>query len=304
MATDCERGTAIAPRKWQTSPSPALELSSLRFDYPQALSGVIHAYFSWFSAAAGAIAHDSLVEHGRVEIVVPGIQPDRTLVMAGCDPLVGLIVQAMAEQHGMRVLPLLRSSAQAIDLLQRGLVHVAGVHLTDVNGHAANDRAVWERLGPGHCLMHQLRWETGIALASGRRERTPGALFRANVRWVNREEGSAARTTLDRLLKPDVRPKGYRRVVRDHRSVAATVSSGWAEAGVCVRPVAAEARLGFMALQQEAYELCLPEALVDDPRIIALSATLRSLRYRQFVASIPGCAAVDAGGQRVVRRQS
>ena len=82
--------------------------------------------------------------------------------------------------------------------------------------------------------------------------------------------------------------------------MTATISSGWAEAGICVRPVAAEARLGFMALQQEAYELCLPESLVDDPRIVALSATLRSLRYRQFVASIPGCGAGDAGAQRLV----
>lgn len=250
--------------------------------------------------AAGAIAHDSVFEHGRLAIVAPGIQPDRTLVLAGCDPLVGLIVQAMAEQHGIRVLPLLRSSAQALDLLQRGLVHAAGVHLTEPNGHAANERVVRDRLGPGYCLIHQLQWDAGIALASGRRERTPGALLRANVRWVNREEGSSARTTFDRLLKPDARPKGYRRVVRDHRSVAATVSSGWAEAGVCIRPVASEASLNFIALQREAYELCLPEALVDDPRIVALSTTLRSLRYRQFVSSIPGCNVADAGTQRIV----
>src|SRR5262245_40103332 len=117
--------------------------------------------------AAGAIAHDSLVENGLIDVVAPGIQPDRTLVIAGCDPLVGLIVQTMAEQHGVRVLPLLRSSAQAIDLLQRGLVHVAGLHLTDVNGHSANDRGVRDRLGAGHCLMHQLRWEAGIVLAPG-----------------------------------------------------------------------------------------------------------------------------------------
>lgn len=253
------------------------------------------------ATAAGVIPHDGLAGVAGVDVVSAGVEPDRTLVMAGCDPLVGLIVQMAAQEHGIRVLPLLRSSGDALELLRQGLVHVAGVHLTDASGHATNDRVVRERLGRGYGLIHQLRWEAGIAVTPGRRERTTRALLQANVRWVNREEGSAARTAFDRLLGSQTRPKGYQRVVHDHRAVAATVSSGWAEAGVCIRPVAAEARVGFIALQQEAYELCVPAALLDDPRVRALTATLQSVRYRQFVASVPGCVAADTGAQRLVK---
>jgi molybdate-binding protein len=196
------------------------------------------------------------------------------------------------------VLPLLRSSAQALDLLRRGLVHAAGVHVTDAAGRSTNGRVVRAVLGPGYRLLHQVRWDTGIATGTGRRERSAQALLRANVRWVNREEGSGARQTFDTLLAARRRPAGYEHVVRDHRAVATTVSSGWAEAGICVRPAAAEAHLPFIPVQQEAYELCVADAQMGDPRVAALLATLQSKAYRQLLADVPGCSAAGTGNVR------
>lgn len=251
--------------------------------------------------AAGAIPQDGCADGDSLRLVeTDATMPERTLVVAGCDPLVGLLVRELAAAHGMRVLPLLRSSAQAIDLLRRGLVHIAGLHCTDVDGCGANDDVVRTALGSGYRLIHQLRWDAGIAVWPQRRERTPRALLRAGVRWVNREEGSAARRVFDSLLAARRRPEGYAHVVRDHRAVVATVSSGWAEAGVCVRPAAAEAHLSFMPLHREAYELCVAEAQLDDPRITALMATLQSNRYRDLVADVPGCESAHTGDVRSV----
>src|SRR6202007_1285022 len=105
---------------------------------------------------------------------------------------------------------------------------VGGIHCTDAAGHALNDRIVRSTLGPGYRLIHQLRWDTGIALSGARPERTATALLRAKVRWGNREEGSGARRAFDRLLSSGRRPIGYDHVVKGHRAVVATVSSGWA----------------------------------------------------------------------------
>lgn len=251
--------------------------------------------------AAGAIPHDGRIDGGSLHLLGPkATTPERTLVVAGCDPLVGCLVREIAAAHEIRVLPLLRSSAQALDLLRRGLVHVAGVHYTDADGHSTNDDVVRTTLGSGYRLVHQLRWDAGIAVWPHRRERTPRALLRAGVRWVNREEGSAARRVFDTLLAARHRPDGYDHVVRDHRAVAATVSSGWAEAGLCVKPAAADAQLGFIPLQQEAYELCIAEAHFDDPRVRALLAVLQSSTYRQWLADVPGCSARDTGDLRTV----
>ena len=208
----------------------------------------------WFPVeptAAGAIAHDALVTSRGFDVVAPRVDPHRTLVIAGCDPLVGALARELAGQYDVRLLPLLRSSGEALDLLRRGLVHVAGVHWTDAGGGSSNEREVAQRVGAGYQLIHQLAWQTGVATAGARRERTARALLAANVRWVNREEGSVARQTFDALLGRRPKPAGYDRVVRGHRDVAATVSSGWAEAGVCVQPAAAEHRLGFLSVQRE-----------------------------------------------------
>ena len=251
--------------------------------------------------AAGVLPHDAWWD-GQQLRTRSGPSPARTLVIAGCDPLVGLLVRELSLHHRIRVLPLLRSSAQALELLRQGLVHVAGLHVTDAAGRSTNDAVVRARLGTGHRLLHQVRWESGVAVVADRRERSVSGLMRAKVRWVNREEGSAARDTFDTLIGSHRRPAGYEHVVRDHRAVATTVSSGWAEAGVCVRPVAAEARLSFIPVQQEAYELCVPDALMDDPRVVSLLSTLRSAPYRQLLADVPGCNSAHTGDVRAVAR--
>jgi len=248
--------------------------------------------------AAGTIPHDA-VWPVEARSARARTQADRTLVIAGCDPMAGLLERELWAR-GVRVIPLLRSSTEALDLLRRGLVHAAGVHFTDAAGRSANDRAVRTALGSDVRVIHQLRWETGIVLGRSRRERSAAALLRANVRWVNREAGSAARQTFDALLSSRRRPAGYAHVVRDHRAVAATVSSGWAEAGVCVRPAAAEARLPFLPLHREAYELCVAGPALGDSRIAALLAVLQSATYRRLVADTPGCGAADTGEMRAL----
>lgn len=249
--------------------------------------------------AVGVLPHDAATVDDRLELVGT-VRPERTLVIAGCDPLVGLLAQEMAEQHGIRVIPLLRSSADALQLLGRGLVHVAGLHLTDRQGGDANEAVVRTRLGAGHVLLHQLQWDMGVAVGRGRPEKTVRSLMRADVRWVNREEGSAARDTFDRLLGRNRPPRGYDQIARGHRAVADAVSHGWAEAGVCIRATASDAGLGFLALHREAYELCVAERALDDPRIVALAATLRSRHYRQLVSRVPGCDSTRTGDQLVV----
>jgi molybdate-binding protein/DNA-binding XRE family transcriptional regulator len=252
------------------------------------------------ATSAGLIPHDAMVS-GQDLQVVSDARPDRTLVMAGCDPLAGLLVHEMAERHGVRVLALPRASGTALELLKTGVVHVAGLHWTNDEDAGANDRLVKARLGAGYALLHQVRWDAGIAVSAQRPEHHVRDLLRANVRWVNREEGSAARRAFDRLLGRRRRPDGYSQIVRDHRAVAAAVSQGWADAGICMRAVAAEARVSFLRLHGEAYELCVAESLLDEPRIVALSAVLRSQRYRQWIGDVPGCLARDTSVQRMVR---
>jgi molybdate-binding protein len=53
-------------------------------------------------------------------------------------------------------------------------------------------------------------------------------------------------------------------------------------------------------LLTEAYELCVADALLGDPRVSALVTTLQTAEYRRLLAGIPGCVSRETGSVRLV----
>jgi molybdate-binding protein len=215
---------------------------------------------------------------------------------------VGLLAAELARTAGVRLVVLVRSSREALRLLGQGVVHAAGVHLArageDGSSHGdGNAGAVRSTLGKGYSLVRAASWEEGVALGGGLRVSSVGDAVRAGLRWVGREEGSGARECLDELLDGRKAPE---RLARDHRGVAEAVRAGWAEAGVCLRLAGEEAGLDFLPVRDEAYDLCLPDALRDDPRVEALVRALRSTSYRRLLGELPGYRSDESGELRRV----
>lgn len=242
----------------------------------------------------GSQAHDGRAEGDSLTARVDA--PPLTLVMACCDPAVGLLAAELAQRYGIRLLAFPRSSRQSLELLRQGLVHVAGLHL-DHAGGSGNAVAVRTLLGPGYTLVHVAHWDEGVVTGGGRGGSSLQSLVRGRLRWVGREPGSGARQCLDEIL-------GSRRrlplVARDHRGVVEAVRAGWADAGVCLRLVGEEAGLKFHSVRREAYDLCFSTVMADDPRIKALLAVLRLSDYRRQFEDLPGYEAL-AGDEEVVQ---
>lgn len=218
---------------------------------------------------------------------------ERTLVMACCDPAVGLLAARLASVAGIRLLALPRTSRAAVDLLGKQLVHVAGVHLNSATEPAGNARVVQDTVGTGYSLLRAARWEEGIAFSSGQGFKSVRAATRADVRWIGREPGSGARQCLDELLGG--RKAAPLCTASDHRGVAEAVKSGWADAGVCLRLVSEEAGLGFLEIREEAYDLCFPTNMAADPRIRALLDVVRAPEYRKALGELPGYDSRETG---------
>ena len=227
----------------------------------------------------------------------PPADPSRTLVLACCDPAVGLLAGVLARETGVRLIALPRSSGEALRLLRLGLVHAAGVHLARPGDDSGNDAAVRQTLGTGYTLIRAARWEEGVAVGPGLRFSSVNEALRGRLRWVGREPGSGARQCLDELLEGRRPP---RRLARDHRGVAEAVRSGWADAGVCLRLTGEEAGLDFLPVREEAYDLCAPTSFRHDPRFEALTRVLRSTPYRKLLAALPGYDAGETGETRKV----
>jgi molybdate-binding protein/transcriptional regulator with XRE-family HTH domain len=243
------------------------------------------------AGSLGVIGHDGIYISGVCEPRGQNL-PEQTLIMASCDPAAPLLAAELARATHYRLLVVTRSSSEALRLLSRNLVHVAGVHLAKAGQKKGNAGAVRKQLGSGYTLLRVARWQEGLALSPGLGIRSVTGALRKKLRWVGRETGSGARQCLDELLEDREAP---RREACDHRGVAEAIRCGWADVGVCVRLVSEEAGLEFLGVRDESYDLCFSSELQDDPRIQALVNAVRSETYRRVLGELPGYDTRQAG---------
>jgi molybdate-binding protein/DNA-binding XRE family transcriptional regulator len=271
-------------------PPPALPCRYWRAE----VAGRVHLY-PVEASPMGLVPHDgTAVEGGKEERIAA--DPARTLVLACCDPAVGLLAAEVSRQEELRLLVLPRSSASALELLGRGLVHAAGVHLARLDEPDGNAPAIRGHLGSeagrrrGWHLLHMAGWDEGIAMDPRLGLGSIREVVAARLRWVLREPGSGAQQCLDELLGRAGRrqpPRGWPRAF-DHRGVAGAIRGHGADAGICLRLAGAEAALRFLSVRREAYDLCLADDVLDDPRARALFRVVRSDAYRRLLADLPG----------------
>lgn len=212
----------------------------------------------------------------------------RTLVLATCDPAAGYLAAEYARQTPFRMVVLRRSSRDALDLVQRGLVHVGGIHFAESGSTRGNEHILaQDNPSLDVQLLPLATWEEGVAYAAGLRLRTAKQATHAPLRWIGRREGAGARRCQDEILGNRRAP---RHVASDHADVVASIRTGFADAGICVRLVAAESSVNFLTVCKEDYDLCFPQSYADDPRVTALIAVVRSATYRETIAELPGYA--------------
>lgn len=285
------RTTELPPR-WATPPRPGG-----RFWQAE-----VHGRTMLFAVeptAAGQMAHDGVLVEG-IPRAREGQDLKSTLVVAGCDPAVGLLAAELLAHHGIRLLPLTRSSRAALELLREGTVHLAGVHLSDGNGRSVNRRAVREMLGPGYRLLRLVRWQEGLAYADHLDLGETTEIKSPRLRWVARDEGSGARACLERILeKKSLTLNTPHLIALDHRGTAEAIRGGWADAGVCIQLAAEEAGLSFLAVEEETYDLVYRPDLEGDPRLDALLATVKSHDFCKVLNELPGYDARMTGEVRI-----
>ncbi len=243
------------------------------------------------SPALNSHPHDGVWQGG---VLRGAISPSAaaTLVVACCDPAAGLLAAEYARASGFRMLVVERGGAAALELLENGAVHVAGIHRSTTEQPGRNAETVRGRLGSGHRLLRVAEWEEGLALPASARSRSFQSIVRNCDQWALREPGSAARECLDELLAS--RPAAGR-CVHGHMAVAEAVRAGWAGAGVCVRIAAEEAGLNFLPVRTESLDFCVPDIHAKDTRVQALVRLLRSKSHRRLISELPGYDARHTG---------
>jgi molybdate-binding protein/DNA-binding XRE family transcriptional regulator len=232
---------------------------------------------------------------------------ERTIAVAGCDPAVHLVGQHFRRLvEGSELVGWTLGSTAALDALEDGDVHVAGIHVVDPRTGESNVPFLRRRLrSRAYSVVTFASWEAGLLVRRGNPKRIRGIpdLGRRDVRLVNREPGSGARLLLDERLRreqlPPGRVHGYDDVARSQLEVGRRIAEGGADAGVGVLTVARLLGLDFMSLQTERYDLVMPSALLRSHS--GLEAFLDALLSPQVRADIEALGGYDTRetGRRV-----
>ena len=219
----------------------------------------------------------------------------KRLLLAGCDPAVGLVASMVEKAAGIDVLTAAASSKLALHWLKEGKVHIAGSHLQDPSSGDFNVPYVRREFPNDDLVIITFaRWEEGIVTA----RRNPKAVMtiadfaRKDVRMINREEGSGSRALLDRLLgEAGIAAKkihGYDRVAHGHLAVAYAVYSEQVDCCLATRSAAQAFGLAFTPIQNERYDFVMLRQTLELPAARAFVDTLQKASLRRKLEGLAG----------------
>ncbi|HKR79214.1 MAG TPA: substrate-binding domain-containing protein [Nitrospira sp.] len=229
---------------------------------------------------------------------------ERDISVAGCDPAIFLAGEHLRRQKDQAsVIGWTMGSMAALQALERGEVHVAGLHLFDPSSGESNLPFLKRTLkGTAYDIVTFATWEEGFLVRSGNPKgiRSAADLGEPNVRLINREEGSGARLLLDQRLRAGgldhARLSGYDTVVRSHFEVARAIVGHQADVGIGIRSAAQLFGLDFVPLQAARYDLVVPRAfLKSHPTLARLFDTLASRSFRNEIEALGGYDTRDTG---------
>ena len=256
---------------------------------------------AWGRSGAGPELASGVVDAGGRRLhplpgppSVRGSRNSPQVILAGCDPATTLLHGLLLQKTGVQLLWIPSGSRAALSALGQGRAHLAGFHLQG-EGAEEGPSGLPDPLPFPCSVVGFAVWEQGIMLRPGNPLGITGVgdLARPDLRFLNREVGSGSRAMLDRALQQaglqgtDI--PGYDHTAASgHWSVAQGVASGAADAGVGIRAAARSFGLAWAPLEEERYDLVIPDHLLDDPGVAALLDLLGSSALRAQVESLGG----------------
>lgn len=279
--------------------------AELRADASERLEGRVAAAFvggRWVAHGLApedaARSADAIARHGgaasvALELLHEEPRAREVVLLAGCAPALGVLAGHLGARRGpgiFRWLP--RSSTDSLTALAHERVHCAGVHLVDARTGEPSLAEVRRRARSRDLLVVTLaRWSVGLIVRAGnpKRIRDVGQLVRPRIRVAAREPGSGAQQMLEReLVERGLEPSALRPAleVRGQLEAARAVALGAADVGPGSRDAARSYGLGFVELGEERFDLVLPAASREEPRIQRLIETLSSGAWRTELSAL------------------
>jgi putative molybdopterin biosynthesis protein len=253
-------------------------------------------------SADGVVLHAA--EAGRrtqVQVCRESWKDEKRLLLAGCDPGVSVLARHLQRQ-GIELVLTHHNSSRALQLLKRGVVHMAGTHIRDDKTGQSNLSAITGLFRKDTIAVFSFTlWEEGLVVAPGNPKQIRGVadLTRKDVKITNRDPGAGSRLLLDSLLaKAGISHKmvrGYEQITSGHLPAARLVQRGEVDCCVNTRATARVLGLDFVSLISERYDLVVRRKNLHLPQVEAVLDTLSRAALRRELEGIGGYDMSHAG---------
>lgn len=243
-------------------------------------------------------------QHVRVKLLNSPEVIQKSILIAGCDPALFLAGEHVRKINAFAgITNWTMGSANALRALQRGEVHMAGLHLVDVKTGQSNVPYLKRHVsGEEFIGIHFASWVQGLLVRQGNPKHILDVedLARPGLRLVNREAGAGARFLLDTLLQKaglgGEQIKGYDHEVTSHLEVARLIRDGIGDVGIGVEAVAHHCGLGFIPLREEQYDLIMRlEFLKSHPVMSQFLDAMVSHPFKREIEALGGYNVTEIG---------
>jgi putative molybdopterin biosynthesis protein len=240
----------------------------------------------------------------EVRLLRPKDQLDCTLIMIGShDNAIDLLANELKGRDSRVHLSSSNvGSLGGLLALRRKQTHFAGSHLLDTQSGEYNYSYVERYLkGTGVRLVQLAMREQGLLITKGNPKGINGIndLLRPDVTFINRQGGSGTRVLFDYCLQQlglsAEGIKGYDQEEFTHMSVAVSISSGRADAGMAIHSSARALNLDFIPIARERYDLLIAESAWSDFKVRMALDIIASDSFRRKTASMGGYDVSNSG---------
>lgn len=240
----------------------------------------------------------------KIEMIRSRSQVEDTLVAIGShDNILDLLANHLHRQTP----PIRLSSAHVGSLggimaIKRGEAHLGGTHLLDEQSGDYNISFIKRFLADMSLHLVNLCYrEQGFIVAPGNplNIETFDDIVSAGHLFINRQKGAGTRLLTDKVLRDSgLDPEqiaGYDHEEYTHMNVAAAISGGSADVGMGIRAAAQALGLDFVPVAEERYDLIIPVAFIDEPKIKATLDLLNNRSFRSDIEKLGGYNLRDCG---------
>ena len=214
----------------------------------------------------------------------------------GKDMVLDLMADALLrEPHPVHAISVGADAGDALEALKNSHCHAAVLHMADDDKGEFNFGFVQRHWPQGKVIFVNLAIrQVGLVVPAGnpRGLKSIADIRNKKLRCVNRLAGSSTRLQFDALLRhAGLTPQdvsGYETEAESQLAVAAAVLTGKADCGPGVAAAASAMGLDFVPLGGERWDLVIPEAFLDDPRIISVQSLLQQTEFKKRIDALGG----------------